>query len=207
MDKTKKKKECHLPLGSASPSHRSSRGGDAEAQPGSDEAAQRVCKAPGTRSRVIRRWDGRAAALRHTVIALIKRQERRVGEWGGNISVLPRATRRSAPGELQLTAAQRRCRCSRVLGAESCLGMGDGWPCSWGWTPSPATALAAEGLAQQLPSPNGFSCFHPPPHMQISPNVRSTAPEEEGREISQALYHSIFTWSPWAPMCTSTTDG
>lgn len=33
--------------------------------------------------------------------------------------MLPRAARRSALGELQLTAAQRRCRCSRVLGAES----------------------------------------------------------------------------------------
>lgn len=194
-------------MGSASPSHRSSRGGDAEAQPGSDEAAQSLQSARHTKqSHQAMGWPCCRPPSHRYCFNKAPGAEGR-GVWGGNISVLPRATRRSAPGELQLTAAQRRCRCSRVLGAESCLGMGDGWPCSWGWTPSPATALAAEGLAQQLPSPNGFSCFHPPPHMQISPNVRSTAPEEEGREISQALYHSIFTWSPWAPMCASTTDG
>lgn len=117
--------------------------------------------------------------------------------------MLPRAARRSAPGELQLTAVQRRCRCSRVMGGRE-LGtwLGMGVPAAGdvpGAPSSPATALAAEGLAQQLPNPNGFSCFHPPTHMQISPNVRSTAPEEEGREISQALYHSSLYLEPAGP--------
>lgn len=125
------------------------------------------------------------------------------GGGRGNISVLPRAARRSAPGELQLTAVQRRCRCSRVMGGRE-LGtwLGMGVPAAGdvpGAPSSPATALAAEGLAQQLPNPNGFSCFHPPTHMQISPNVRSTAPEEEGREISQALYHSSLYLEPAGP--------
>lgn len=57
--------------------------------------------------------------------------------------------------------------------------------------------------AQRLPSQNGFSCchhFHPPTHMQISPNVRSnhTGGGGEGNSPGSA---------PWCPWSTSPGAG